>query len=74
MIASMSGRPIRAARTTDSGVPPTPTHVRSGRPFSTGGYTVCPLSGERVCPDQVTGPPAASAANSASRSSNSALY
>ena len=38
MIPSISGRPRRAGRTTDSGVPPTPTHVRSGRPFSTGGY------------------------------------
>ena len=37
-IASISGKPKRAARTTDSGLPPTPTHVCK-RPFSIGGYT-----------------------------------
>ena len=64
MIASVSGRPCRAARTTDSGLPPTPTQVRSV-PVSIGGYMVWPAIGGRVVPLQVTGPRFSSSANSA---------
>src|SRR6267378_1766012 len=54
MMASISGRPYRAARITDCGLPPTPTHV--GRcPSGSGGLTYWSLRGDRKLPDQVTG-------------------
>jgi len=77
MIANMSGRRYRAARTTDSGLPPTPIHVVR-RPLAVGGYTRLPSSDARVVPLQVTGVPvrfaSSSAANSSSFSSKSVSY
>ena len=46
MTASMSGRPKRAARTTDCGLPPTPTQVGMC-PSGIGGLTNWSVSGER---------------------------
>lgn len=53
-MASISGRPCRAARTTDSGLPPTPTQTGS-RPNSVRGKTDWSTRARRVVPDQVTG-------------------
>ncbi len=69
MIASISENPCRAARTTDSGEPPTPIQVVSF-PSSRCGTTSCLTSGARVVPSQVTGPPWSSSAKSAVFSSN----
>ena len=54
MMASIIGMPWRAARITDSGLPPTPIHVRSA-PDSVAGNTRCPRRAARVLPRQVTG-------------------
>ena len=70
MIARVNGSPYRAARTTDSGLPPTPIHVRSV-PVSTGGYMVRPAIGGRVEPLHVTGPAFNSSTNNRSLSSKS---
>ena len=57
MIASISGSPKRAARTTDCGLPPTPTHVGMC-PSGIGGLTTCSVSADRNFQDQVlAGPP-----------------
>ena len=53
MIASTSGMPKCAARTTDSGLPPTPTQVRID-PDAVFGYTCWSVSGGRMLPCQVT--------------------
>ena len=49
MMASISGKPYRAARTTDSGVPPTPTQVFSV-PVSTAGKRAGASAADAVCP------------------------
>src|SRR5258708_1920653 len=54
MIANINENPCRAARTTDSGLPPTPIHVGID-PDSVCGYTERPSSAERVLPFHVTG-------------------
>ena len=54
MIASISEKPWRAARMTDSGMPPTPIQVGQ-RPVSRCGTTSCSRSAARVLPSQVTG-------------------
>ena len=53
MTATTSGRPYDAARTTDSGVPPTPT--QTGRPPSVLGNSSTSSSGGRTVPSQLTG-------------------
>ena len=67
---------VRAARTTDSGLPPTPIHTL--RPCSVLGKTRVFSSDARVEPCQFTGSPvrsySKSAANSSSFSSNSTSY
>ena len=50
MIAMTTGKPYCAARTTDAGVPPTPTQVRSA-PDSVGGMTGPVRTGGRTVPD-----------------------
>ena len=70
MMASVSGRPWRAARRTESGLPPTPIQVLS-RPDSIGGWISVARIGVRVVPFQVTSPPFRISTNRPSRSSNS---
>ena len=69
MIASISEKPWRAARTTDCGLPPTP--IQTGKGDSRCGTTSWSCSAARVVPSQVTGPPFTSSANRAVFSSNS---
>ncbi len=69
MIASISGKSYRTARTMDSGLPPTPTHVVNGAPSV--GYTRWSCNAARVCPAHVTEGSRISRANRSSRSSNS---
>ena len=66
MMASVRGKPYRAARTTDCGLPPTPTQVVSGG-RSTGGKTRMPSSGGRTVPFHLTGWPVRSASRSAAK-------
>ena len=70
MIASISGRPYCTARTTDSGLPPTPIQVFS-EPFSIGGYTDWFFNSGRTEPFQFTGSCFRSSANRSSFSVNS---
>ena len=71
MMASISGRPYRAVRTTDCGEPPTPTQVVS-RPDSVFGNTSAFVQrGARVVPLQVTGFSSRSFTKSSIFSSNS---
>ncbi len=69
MTASTSGRPYDAARTTDSGVPPTPT--QAGSPAAVRGNAWMPASGGRVVPSQVTGSSLSSSVKISSFSENS---
>ena len=70
MMASARENPSRAARITDSGLPPTPIQVGNG-PNSVCGTTSWFSSGARVLPSQVTGPPLSSSANRVAFSSKS---
>ena len=69
MIASMSGRPWRAARITEFGLPPTATQV--GRSRSSTGWSDWSFSGARVVPDQVIGSRDSAATSRSSFSSKS---
>jgi hypothetical protein len=61
---------LGAARMTDWGLPPTPIQAGKG-PDSVCGTTSWSISGARVVPCQVTGPPLSSSAKSWAFSSNS---
>lgn len=70
MIASIRDSPCWAARTTDSGVPPTPIQVGSA-PEVVCGKTSMPSSAGRNFPVQVTGFSSRSWANRSAFSANS---
>jgi hypothetical protein len=73
MMASIIGSSYRAARTTDSGVPPTPIQVVSV-PVSRVGKTRWFVRGARVVPRQVTASCRISATNRSSFSSKRVSY
>jgi hypothetical protein len=73
MMARRRGIPCRAARTTDSGDPPTPIQVFR-EPDSVVGYTLWFTNGGRRLPAQVIGASFRTSENRSSFSSNSCSY